>query len=104
VLSQGLFTLIVAMGVVTTTAMPPTLRWALGRLPLGADERRRLEREEFEAKGFVSNMERLLVAVDESPNGKFASRLAGLVAGSKGMPATVIPSQPVEGSTAKQGG
>jgi Kef-type K+ transport system membrane component KefB/nucleotide-binding universal stress UspA family protein len=103
-LSHSLFTLIVAMAVVTTTAMPPTLRWALGRLPLGEEERRRLEREEFEAKGFVSNMERLLIAVDESANGKFASRLAGLIAGSKGMPATVIRVQPADGAAAKQSG
>src|SRR6266536_3076857 len=103
-LSHSLFTLIVAMAVVTTTAMPPTLRWALGRLPLGEEERRRLEREESEAKGFVSNMERLLITIDESANGKFASRLAGLIAGSKGMPATVIHAQPADGSAPKQSG
>ncbi len=103
-LSHSLFTLIVAMAVVTTTAMPPTLRWALGRLPLGEEERRRLEREEFEAKGFVSNMERLLIAVDDSANGKFASRLAGLIAAAKGMPATVIRVQAADGAAAKQSG
>src|SRR6266849_9250911 len=103
-LSHSLFTLIVAMAVVMTTAMPPTLRWALGRLPLGEQERRRLEREEFEAKGFVSNMERLLIAVDDSANGKFASRLAGLIAAAKGMPATVIRVQPADGAAAKQSG
>jgi Kef-type K+ transport system membrane component KefB/nucleotide-binding universal stress UspA family protein len=103
-LSHSLFTLIVAMAVVTTTAMPPTLRWALSRLPLGEEERRRLEREEFEAKGFVSNMERLLIAVDESANGKFASRLAGLIAAAKGLPTTVVHAQPADGSAAKQSG
>ena len=103
-LSHSLFTLIVAMAVVTTTAMPPTLRWALGRLPLDEQERRRLEREEFEAKGFVSNMERLLIAVDDSANGKFASRLAGLIAAAKGMPATVIRVQAADGAAAKQSG
>src|ERR1700680_2301526 len=103
-LSQSLFTVIVAMAVVTTTAMPPTLRWALGRLPLGEEERRRLEREEFEAKGFLSNMELLLIAVDESANGKFASRLAGLIAASKGLPTTVVHAQPADGSAAKQSG
>jgi Kef-type K+ transport system membrane component KefB/nucleotide-binding universal stress UspA family protein len=103
-LSHSLFTLIVAMAVVTTTAMPPTLRWALARLPLSEDERRRLEREEFEAKGFLANMERLLIAVDESPNGKFASRLAGLIAAFKGMPATVIPAGPANGSAEQQSG
>ncbi|MGC2782126.1 MAG: cation:proton antiporter, partial [Bradyrhizobium sp.] len=89
-LSQDLFTVIVAMAVVTTTAMPPTLRWALARLPLGEEERARLEKEEFEARGFVTNLERLLLAVDDSPNGKFAARLAGLIAGLRSMPTTVL--------------
>ena len=90
-LSQNLFTMIVAMAVVTTMAMPPMLRWGLSRVPLGKAERERLEREEFEAKGFVPNLERLLLAVDESPTGKLASRLAGLIAGTRGMPTTVLP-------------
>jgi K+:H+ antiporter len=90
VLDRQLFTLIVAMAVVTTMTMPPTLRWALSRLPMSEDERKRLEREEFEAKGFVTNMERLLIAVDESASGRFASRLAGLIAGSRGMPTTIL--------------
>jgi Kef-type K+ transport system membrane component KefB/nucleotide-binding universal stress UspA family protein len=89
-LSENLYTVIVAMAVVTTAAMPPTLRWALARLPLGAEEKKRLEREEFEARGFVTNMERLLIAVDAGANGKFASRLAGLIAGANGMPTTLV--------------
>ena len=89
-LSQDLFTMIVAMAVLTTMAMPPTLRWALGRIPMRKEEKQRLEREELEARGFVANLERLLVAVDDSPNGKFASRVAGMLAGTHGMPATVL--------------
>lgn len=89
-LSQNLFTMIVAMAIVTTMAMPPMLRWALARLPLGTDEKARLEREAFEAHGFVPNLERLLVAVDESASGKFASRLVGLLAGSRRMPITAL--------------
>ena len=49
-------------------------------------EKERLEREEIEASGFVPNLERLLLAVDDSPNGSFASRLAGLIAGRRGLP------------------
>lgn len=90
-LSQDLFTMIVAMAVVTTMAMPPMLRWALARVPMTKSERKRLDREEIEAKGFVPNLERLLLAVDDSPNGKFAARLAGLIAGWRGMPTTVLP-------------
>ena len=89
-LNQDLFTMIVAMAVITTTAMPPTLRWALGRIPMRKEEKQRLEREELEERGFVPNLERLLIAVDDSPNGKFASRVAGVLAGTHGMPATVL--------------
>jgi Kef-type K+ transport system membrane component KefB/nucleotide-binding universal stress UspA family protein len=90
VLSQSLFTMIVAMAVITTMAMPPMLRWALARIPLGEEERLRLEREELDAKGFVPNLERLLLAADDSANGIFASRLVGLIGGSGAKPVTVL--------------
>jgi nucleotide-binding universal stress UspA family protein len=100
-LSQNLFTMIVAMAITTTMAMPPMLRWALARVPLGKDEKERLDREELEAKGFVPNLERLLLAVDHSPNGKFASRLAGLLAGQRGIPITVLPLAAEAGNKAR---
>jgi Kef-type K+ transport system membrane component KefB/nucleotide-binding universal stress UspA family protein len=90
VISHDLFTMIVTMAVVTTLAMPPMLRWALSRLPVHEEERARLAREAFEAKGFITNVERLLVAVDNSPNGKLALHLAGLIAGSRGITTTVL--------------
>jgi Kef-type K+ transport system membrane component KefB/nucleotide-binding universal stress UspA family protein len=89
-LTQNLFTLIVGMAIVTTTAMPPMLRWSLKRVPLRKKERLRLEREELDAKGFVTNLERLLLATDDSANGKFAAHLAGIIAGSGGKPTTII--------------
>ena len=89
-LNPNLFTMIVAMAVITTMAMPPTLRWALSRIPMGKDEKQRLEREEMEAKGFLPKLERLLLAIDDSTNGSFATRVAGIVAGSYGMPTTVM--------------
>jgi nucleotide-binding universal stress UspA family protein len=107
-LSQNLFTLIVAMAIITTTAMPTMLRWALKRLPLRKKERLRLKREELDEKGFVTNLERLLVAADDSANGKFAAQLAGIVAGSAGKPTTILDlaakakkdSEKAKGSTA----
>jgi len=89
-LSHDLFTMIVAMAVITTLAMPPTLRWALSRIPIRKEEKQRLEREEMEARGFLSKLERLLLAVDESANGRFAARVAGLIAGANSMPTTVM--------------
>jgi Kef-type K+ transport system membrane component KefB/nucleotide-binding universal stress UspA family protein len=90
VLSRDLFTLIVTMAVLTTMSMPPMLRWALKRVPMRADERARLEREEIDARGFVTNIERLLVAVDDSANGKLAARIAGVIGGADGKPTTVL--------------
>src|SRR5579875_883791 len=89
-LNQALFT----MAVTTTMVMPPMLRWALRRLPLGREERERLEREAFEARGFVANLERLLIAGDDSGNGRFASRLAGRRAGAQRMPTTILELTP----------
>jgi Kef-type K+ transport system membrane component KefB/nucleotide-binding universal stress UspA family protein len=89
-LNPNLYTMIVAMAVITTMAMPPTLRWALSRTPMRKDEKQRLEREEMEARGFVPKLERLLLAVDESANGRFASRIAGLIAGANALPTTVM--------------
>ena len=89
-LNQTLFTIILAMAVVTTMAMPPMLRWAFARLPLRPDEEARLEREAFEAQGFVTRMERLLLAVDDSATGRFASRIGGLLAGTRRLPTTIV--------------
>jgi nucleotide-binding universal stress UspA family protein len=94
--------MIVTMAVATTMAMPPMLRWALGRVPLSKAEKERLEREEHEARGFVSNLERLLLAVDQSPNGKFAARLAGLLAGTRGIAITVLPLSGKDKTAGKQ--
>jgi Kef-type K+ transport system membrane component KefB/nucleotide-binding universal stress UspA family protein len=98
-LSQNLYTMIVTMAVLTTSAMPPTLRWALSRVPLRPGEKERLEREAFEAKGFVANMERLLLMVSDSQNGRLASRLAGLLAGPRGLPTTVLHVDPESRAT-----
>jgi Kef-type K+ transport system membrane component KefB/nucleotide-binding universal stress UspA family protein len=99
-LTQDLFTMIVAMAFVTTMAMPPMLRYALVRVPLHKEEKERLAREEAEAKGFVANLERLLLAVDDSANGRFAARLAGFIAGRRGAPITV-PNWQRNGAQAK---
>jgi hypothetical protein len=101
-LTENLFSMIVAMAVATTIAMPPMLRWGLSRVPITAAEKKRIEREEFEATGFVSNLERLLLAVDDGPNGRFASRLAGLTAAARGLPITVLPLS--EGASAARKG
>jgi Kef-type K+ transport system membrane component KefB/nucleotide-binding universal stress UspA family protein len=90
VLDQRLFSVIVAMAVITTLAMPPTLRWALARLPVRPEEQERLDREDFEQQSYVSQFERILTTVDDSRSGQLATRLAGAFAGLRETPVTVI--------------
>ena len=89
-LSQNLYTMIVTMAVVTTMAMPPMLRAALRDLPMSKEEEIRIARETMDQRGFLPRLERLLLAVDESPVGRTAARFAGLIAGAQGMPVTIL--------------
>jgi Kef-type K+ transport system membrane component KefB/nucleotide-binding universal stress UspA family protein len=89
-INESFFTAIVVMALVTTLVMPPMLRWALQRLPMRPEEAARLEREALEERGFLSGVERLLLAADSSPSGQLASRLAGLIAGLRRIPATAL--------------
>ena len=89
-LSGQLYTMIVAMAVVTTMAMPPTLRWMLARVPLGEEERRRLEREGEAARASVPKMERALVVVDDSANARFVAGIAGMFAAHEQVLVTIM--------------
>ena len=89
-LSQNLYTMIVTMAVITTMAMPPMLRAALSGIPMSKEEETRIQREAIDQRGFLPRLERLLLAVDESPVGRMAARLAGLLAGAQGMPVTIL--------------
>jgi Kef-type K+ transport system membrane component KefB/nucleotide-binding universal stress UspA family protein len=89
-LDTRLYTMIVAMAIATTLFMPPMLRWAVGRIPIDAEERTRIERAEFEERGFVAQLERILLAADASASGRLASYLVGLLAAPRGMPVTAL--------------
>jgi Kef-type K+ transport system membrane component KefB/nucleotide-binding universal stress UspA family protein len=98
-LSDQLYTMIVAMAVITTMVMPPTLRWIMARVPLGEDELKRLENEAAEEFDNVPKMERVLVYVDESPNGRLAAALAGLFCAHRQLLATVLSASPTREET-----
>ncbi len=100
-LSHELYTMIVAMAVVTTIAMPPSLRWIMARVPLNEAEAKRLEQEDAEALQNLPKMERALVWVDDSFNGRMAARLAGLFATRQKMLTTVLQVRSNAGSTAE---
>jgi Kef-type K+ transport system membrane component KefB/nucleotide-binding universal stress UspA family protein len=101
-LSQNLYTMIVTMAVLTTMAMPPMLRVALRGLPMSKEEEVRITREGMDEKGFLPRLERLLLAADETPVGRMAARLAGLIAGAQGMPVTILKLQSAEQAAQKE--
>lgn len=90
VLDEKLFSVIVAMAVVTTMAMPPSLRWALARLPMRSEERDRLKQEEFEDQSYLANCERIMLAVDLTPSSDLAARIAGHFVVMRKTPVTVL--------------
>jgi len=89
-LSPTLYTMIVTMAIITTLAMPPMLRWALGDLAMSKEEETRIAREALDQRGFLPQLERMLLALDDSATGRLAARLAGLMAGAQGMPVTIL--------------
>jgi nucleotide-binding universal stress UspA family protein len=89
-LSNQLYTMIVAMAVVTTMIMPPTLRWIMARVPLRDEETKRLDKEDAEENQAVPKMERALVLADDSANGQWATTLAGFFAGRQRVLTTVL--------------
>ena len=100
VLSKELYTMIVAMAVITTLAMPPTLRWMLARVPIGDDEAKRLDKEHAEETEAVPKMERSLVYLDATPNAALAARLAGAFAAGQQVVTTVVQALATKGEDA----
>ena len=96
-LSKELYTMVVAMAVVTTMAMPPMLRWMLVRVPLRDDEAKRLEKEAAEESESVPRMERALIYADGSTNGLLVAQLAGMFGASQQVMMTVMERKVVPG-------
>src|SRR5262249_24468012 len=95
-LNKELYTMVVAMAVVTTLAMPPTLRWMMARVPLRPDEARRLEEEEQEHDRNLPKLERALVWLDDSANGRAMAWLAGpFPAPQRGLAPPLLPADEV---------
>jgi K+:H+ antiporter len=106
-LNNQLYTMIVAMAVITTMAMPPSLRWVLARVPMREEEQKRLGKEDAQEQEKVPNMERALVYLDDSANGRGAATLVGLFARRQQILTTIMETAKAEtdakdGSSTKQ--
>ncbi|HEV2767713.1 MAG TPA: cation:proton antiporter [Acidimicrobiales bacterium] len=82
VLTEEMYSIIVVMAIVTSLMAPPLLRWTLGKVEMGDEERERLEAEERQRNSFVGNLKRVLLPAAGRPSTRLAARLVDvLVAG-----------------------
>ncbi|HVR31918.1 MAG TPA: cation:proton antiporter [Acidimicrobiia bacterium] len=101
ILSVEMFSIIVVMAVVTSLMAPVALRFCLQRIETGADESRRLAREEALAGSFSAGVRRILIPVRPSPEVGGAQHIQAFIerrlAESFGAATTVLSVAPPDG-------
>lgn len=73
ILSQDMFSIIVVMAIATSLMAPVALRYVLKRVTIGEEEKKRLKKEELEAKSLVADIHRVLLPVRARPAENFDS-------------------------------
>lgn len=68
ILSQDMFSIIVVMAIATSLMAPMALRFVLKRVSIGEEEKKRLKKEELEAKSLVADIHRVLLPVRARPS------------------------------------
>ncbi len=71
ILSQDMFSIIVVMAIATSLMAPFALRFVLKRVTIGEEEKKRLEKEELEAKSLIADVHRVLLPVRTRQSEKF---------------------------------
>lgn len=79
VLTQEMYSIIVMVAIVTSLMAPPLLRWTLAHVEIGADEAKRLEREELAATSFARSLRKVLLVACDDEQARVVSRLVGHV-------------------------
>lgn len=75
ILTQEMYSILVAMAIVTSLLAPPLLRYTLARVEVGAEEAARLASEERESTSFVFGLRRILVPSRGGTNAGFAGEM-----------------------------
>ncbi len=63
ILSQNMYSIIVVMAMITSLMAPSLLKWTVGKIIIGDEERERLKKEEFQADSEVANIHRVLLPI-----------------------------------------
>ncbi len=90
VLSVQMYSIIVAMAVVTSVLAPPLLRWTLQRAPIDPQEQRRLDREAREARSFLHGLRRMLIPVRDGRYALVAGQVVAHLAGTREVEAVAL--------------
>lgn len=63
ILSQDMYSIIVLMAMATSLMAPSLLKWTVGKIKMGDEEKERLRKEEFQAQSLVANIHRVLLPI-----------------------------------------
>ncbi len=77
ILNQDMYSVLIAMAIITSLAAPPLLRWSFGHVEVTPEERARLESESRRAGSFLNSLQRVLLPSRGGSNAEVAAHLVG---------------------------
>ncbi|MFD1564653.1 cation:proton antiporter [Haloarchaeobius amylolyticus] len=77
ILTIEMYSIIVAIAIVTSLMAPAIMRWSIPKIEVSADERDRIEREAYRQESFVENLTRVLLPTRGGADTRYAARLLG---------------------------
>ncbi|HET9014758.1 MAG TPA: cation:proton antiporter [Thermomicrobiaceae bacterium] len=90
ILTPATYAMVVVMAIATSLLAPPTLRWALRRVPIPPHEAERLRREAFADRSFLRGIGRVLVPVRDGRAALPAARIVARLASSREVDALAL--------------
>ncbi len=77
ILNQDMYSVMIAMAIITSLAAPPLLRWSFGHVEVTPEERDRLESESRRSESFLHSLQRVLLPSRGGANAEVAAHLIG---------------------------
>ncbi|HEY9871786.1 MAG TPA: cation:proton antiporter [Candidatus Obscuribacterales bacterium] len=90
ILSVDMYSMIIVMAMLTTCMAPPLLSWSLSHVPLSAEERLQLEREDQHGPTFVGRLNRILVVTRKDVDRRLAMDFLSSIGHHHSIEATIL--------------
>jgi len=94
ILTPKMYSIILLTAVVTSLMAPPLLRWTIGKVEMGEEERRRLQTEDLRRESFVGNLKRVLLLTSGDGGSHLAAKLVELMLRGEDVDVTTMQLQP----------